>query len=89
MIPARPTTRRAAMAKIISLSREYTDNSRLFGVKRVLMHCMSFPLYLLLAVSLPLAIFGGAIIYFAFRLIYFLTGNYPFSLTLRLGEESH
>jgi hypothetical protein len=53
------------------------------------MQCISFPLYLLLAVSLPLAIFGGVIIYFAFRLIYLLTGSYPFSLHLRLGEELH
>jgi hypothetical protein len=88
IVPAKPTTRIATMANIISLSHERASISRLFGVRRALMLCVSFPIYLLLAACLPVVIVGGLIIYLAYRSIHALTGGYPFSFTLRLGEHA-
>jgi hypothetical protein len=74
------------MAKIIHLSDVRTDKSTLFGVKRALTTCACSPLYLVLAALLPVAIIVCGLIYLPFACIHRITGSYPFSMCLLIGD---
>ena len=75
------------MATIIRLSRESTENSKLFGVKRAFSMLICSPLYLALAALLPVAFIVGISMYLPFIAIQRMTGSCPLNLTFRLGES--
>ena len=76
------------MAKIIRLFADSTSRSSPSRVKRALSLCGCACASLLFIFGLPFALIGFGSLFVVLRVFRKLTGEYPFSFTLRLGDPA-